>query len=337
HSKALHNRKTLEICLPPLSPRESGKFIKDRSSLEKAMLYMCLGGIPKYLEQINPSLSVEKNLNQLCFTPNGFFVEEYETIFKEQFRATKIYQNIIELLTYNSLGMSDIAKKIDVPKGGGLNSYLQNLVRAQFIREYRPTSFDTRQTNQGNKLQRRPRTRTQRFKLTDYFLIFYFRYIHQHKDLIYHNSQKANLFRSITASTFSNYLGFAFERLCEDAIMSILRVIDLELTDIESMGPYFQRRTGDLDVSSNPQNNTEGVQIDYMIWRRDKVCTIMEFKYHNKLMGMDVVHSMEQKIKKLNLPTNISIEKVLVSANGVSASVKNSKYFNHVLTIDDLV
>ncbi len=49
-----------------------------RSAWEKAQLYMCLGGVPKYLEQIDPKSSIEKNLNRLCFSAGGFFIDEFE-------------------------------------------------------------------------------------------------------------------------------------------------------------------------------------------------------------------------------------------------------------------
>lgn len=72
HSKALHNRKTLEICLGPLSPAEVGQFVPARSLKEKAQLYMCLGGVPKYLEQVDHRWSVEQNLNRLTLRVGTF-------------------------------------------------------------------------------------------------------------------------------------------------------------------------------------------------------------------------------------------------------------------------
>lgn len=45
----------------------AGLFISKRSPKKKALLYMCLGGVPKYLEQINPRYSVEQNLVRAQF------------------------------------------------------------------------------------------------------------------------------------------------------------------------------------------------------------------------------------------------------------------------------
>lgn len=315
HSKALHNRKTLEMCLGPLTPTESGVFIKQRGLWEKAQLYMCLGGVPKYLEQINPKYSLEKNLNRLCFCSNGFFVNEFETLFKEQFRSVKTYQTIVEVLADSPASLSELSRKTKIAKGGGLHEQLGHLISAQFVKEYSPFT-----------VKHRKRTRTKLYKLADPFLIFYMRYINKNKDIIAMNTSE-NLFRSIVGPSIEQYYGFAFERLCEDAFDNIRKSIRLDLTDILNMGPYFQRgvKSGD------------GFQIDNLIMRRDNVWAIVEYKYTKMPIGKEIIADVAKKIDKLSVPNHISIEKILVSASGVTMPVTKSGYFDHILTLRDII
>lgn len=315
HSKALHNRKTLEMCLSPLSPSESGLFIKQRGLWEKAQLYMCLGGVPKYLEQINPKYSLEKNLNRLCFCSNGFFVNEFETLFKEQFRSIKTYQNIVEALAESPASLSELSRKTKIAKGGGLHEHLRHLIAAQFVREYSPFT-----------VAHKKRARTKLYKLIDPFLIFYLRYIDKNKNMISMNTSE-NLFRSISGPSIEQYYGFAFERLCEDAFDNIRRKIHLDLTDILNMGPYFQR-----GVESGA-----GLQIDNLIMRRDNVWVIAEYKYTKKPIGNQIIDEVSKKIDKLPTPSYVSIEKILVSASGVTKPVVESGYFDHILTLSDII
>jgi uncharacterized protein len=57
------------------------------------------GGIPKYLEEINPRLSAEDNIKRLCFTHGGFLVEEFEQLFSDVFlRDSEFYKKIAETL-----------------------------------------------------------------------------------------------------------------------------------------------------------------------------------------------------------------------------------------------
>ncbi len=72
---------------------------------------MCFGGVPKYLEQIDPNISLDKNLNKLCFSSGGFFIDEYETIFKEQFRNTRVYESVIEKLSVSPASLSELSRK----------------------------------------------------------------------------------------------------------------------------------------------------------------------------------------------------------------------------------
>jgi len=316
HSKAFHNRKTLELCLGPLSPRECGLFIPRRSLREKAQLYMCLGGVPKYLEQIDPGMSLEKNLNLLCFSAGGFFIEEYETLFKEQFRSLRIYESIVKSLADAPASLSDLARRVGVSKGGGFRGQVDNLIRAQFVREYRPVPLGSKR-----------RSRTRSYKLIDPFLIFYFRYIHPNRDIIARNRRGENLLRAIAGPTIQQYFGFAFERLCEDAMEAITDRLGLTLADIDAMGPFFQQQRGPRP----------GLQVDWLIVRRDSVWTLLELKYTAAPVGKQVIRDVQQKIKRLDVPAEVSIEPVLLSARGATGVVKRERFFNHILTLDDLL
>ena len=315
HSKAFHNRKTLEMCLGPLRPHEVSQFIPRRSIREKAQLYMCLGGVPKYLEQINPRVSLEQNLNRLCFTSGGFFVDEFETLFKEQFRSIRTYESLVATLAQAPASLSELSRRLETTRGGGLQEQVRNLVRAQFVREYRPLSIGDRH-----------RTRTVLYKLADPFLIFYFRYLHKNRTLIRRNRGE-NLFRAIAGPTIQQYYGYAFERLAEDAVDTILGHLGLALADVESMGPWFQQ----------PGRARRGAQIDWLIVRRDGIWTPIEFKYSTTKAGMDVVHEMEERIARLDVPDPVSIEPVLITANGTTSAVARLGFFTSILTLSDLV
>ena len=315
HSKALHNRKTLELHLGPLSPRESGRFAARRGVRERAQLYMCLGGVPKYLEQIDPRRSIEKNLNRMCFTSGGFFIEEFQTLFKEQFRSQRIYESIVQQLAIAPANVSELASRVGVSRGGGFGEQLDNLVRAQFIREYRPVQPSGKR-----------RSRTVQYKLTDPFLLFYFRFVHDNRAIIERN-RRENLYRAIVGPKEEAYFGYAFERLGEDAFDAIRGTLGICLADIIAMGPYFQQKT----------ERTAGFQIDWLVMRRDSVWTLFEYKYSRKQIGMAVVHEVERKIQRLRPLDTVSIERVLVSANGATKAVVDSGYFEHILTLRDLV
>jgi len=314
HSKALHNRKTLEICLPPLGPKESSDFIKKCGLREKAVLYMCLGGIPKYLEQIDPKISIESNLNRLCFTKDGFFLTEFETLFKEQFRSIHYYEAIVKSLSNGPLNLSEISRITKLEKGGGLKNYLNNLERASFIKEYQTISFGK---NSG--------VRTKTYKLIDPFLVFYFHFIEPNKKIIAKNKEY-NLFESITNKNLSVYLGLQFERLCEDSLLVILKLINIKLTDLKNFGPFFQQKT----------NRGPGLQFDMVLELTNGSIHLLEFKFRETPAGVSMINEMKTKIERMNFSPNITIEKTLISMNGFTKELIKANYFDHLLTLKDL-
>ncbi|RLC01118.1 MAG: hypothetical protein DRI57_31505, partial [Deltaproteobacteria bacterium] len=155
----------------------------------------------------------------------------------------------------------------------------------------------------------------------------YFRYIHNNREIIARNKNNENLFRSIAGSSINQYYGFAFERLGEAALDTILDQLDLNLTDIVKMGSYFRQT----------RTHGAGLQIDWLVIRRDGVWSLLEFKYLNKPAGMQVMHDIKQKIDRLNAPDNITIEPVLISAHGATKQLEQTQFFQKIINLSDLV
>lgn len=74
---------------------------KDRiSAYEKFKILAVAGGIPKYLEEIIPTESAEKNINALCFRREGLLYREYNQIFSDLFsKRMGTFDKIIRLLS----------------------------------------------------------------------------------------------------------------------------------------------------------------------------------------------------------------------------------------------
>jgi len=148
-SNALYGRTTLEILLKGLTPREAADILSKRSGEEILNHQLIFGGVPKYLEQINPNRSFNNNMNTLCFSPHGIMLKEIERIFYSQFREARTYAKIINLLKNGIFSMGEISTKTKIPSGGGLKQYLENLERAEMIRSFIP--FDRSQNSKFRK------------------------------------------------------------------------------------------------------------------------------------------------------------------------------------------
>ncbi|MDR1610441.1 MAG: ATP-binding protein, partial [Candidatus Symbiothrix sp.] len=71
----LHNRVTRQIFLEPFTLNETEQFLKSKkivmTHFQIAECYMIMGGIPYYLEQLERSLGLEQNIDNLFFKKNA--------------------------------------------------------------------------------------------------------------------------------------------------------------------------------------------------------------------------------------------------------------------------
>lgn len=307
-SRALYGRINWELCLQPFSPKEILQLIDHKRSREEILQYaLILGGVPKYLQEIDCRYSFEQNINKMFFTQNGIMVKEYEKIFYSQFKEHSTYEQIINYLKDGPRSLKEIALKLKIPSGGGIKSYLDNLERALFITSYVP--FD-RQTN----------SKLKKYKVTDEYLRFYFKYVAPNLKLITSN-QKNNLFARLVKPVWLPWLGFSFENFCLKYSTLLAKIMGFEEL-LVNWGPLYS-------------GQDQRFQIDLVYSRSDKVITMCEIKYHDKPITASIIKEVEKKCQLIQLPRGYTLEKALIAKYGADHDLKESGYFTHIISMDD--
>src|SRR3990167_10291752 len=100
HAKGgLHNRLTKTILLQPLTLSEAKEYCQQKkiklNHKQITDLYMAMGGIPYYLNQINSSLSAAQNINDICFTKDGTLYNEFSSLFNALFDDAELSRMLI--------------------------------------------------------------------------------------------------------------------------------------------------------------------------------------------------------------------------------------------------
>ncbi len=317
HSQALHNRKTFEIRLESLPAHEARAFFRDfRSDFEIARFLMVFGGVPKYLEQIDPANSLSVNMDQLCFRKNAFFLTEFESIFKEQFRVTRTYENIVRALSKQSYSKQALARKLKMKPGGGLTGYLRNLEETAFVQTFQALPIGGR----GGK--------TQRSVLWDEWLRFYLAYVEPHRKTI-QLSRKPGLFDRLCGKSFDTWCGLSFEQLCMKNLPSIMTSLGIGLDQLIDFGPFFrQPRRG--------AKRNDGLQIDLLLHRTGQTLTLIECKFRTRPVGVSVIEEVKRKIKLLKVPRGWTVERVLLCAGEITRDLQQSGYFHRILGLESI-
>jgi hypothetical protein len=63
----------------------------------------------------------------------------------------------------------------------------------------------------------------------------------------------------------------------------------------------------------------------------------VEIKHYDREIETSIIPEMERKSSLISIPKNYSLEKALISVHGPDKSLRASGYFNHYLTVDELL
>ncbi|TAK77219.1 MAG: ATP-binding protein, partial [Gammaproteobacteria bacterium] len=199
-------RISLTLKLEELSLAECNHFWpKNISAYEKLKVLAVIGGIPKYLEEINPKECAEENIKRLCFTDGGFLVKEFNSIFSDLFlRESIFYKKIVNALKEGARDQSEIQAETcnddDYKHTGRIPEYLWELEESGFIK--RDYTWNIK-TGKDSKLSK--------YRLQDNYLRFYLKYIEKNLNKIERGTFN---FKSLTSlSEWNTIMGFQFENL----------------------------------------------------------------------------------------------------------------------------
>ncbi len=279
------------------------------SPFEKFKVLAITGGIPRYLEEIKPSLSAEENIKDLCFIRGGTLVNEFDDIFSDLFSyRSNSYKKIIKVLANGSLEIKDICQKLLVKQSGYISEYLEDLIKSGFItRDYTWHLI----SGKVSKLSH--------FRLSDNYLRFYLRYIDQYKLKI----EKGDFdYRSLTTlANWDTIMGLQFENLVLKNRRHIKDILRVKPDEIISDNPYFQRKT----------SRHAGCQIDYLLQTKFGNLYACEIKFSRNEIQPTILDEMKKKLDSFYYPKGFSCRPVLIHVNGVHDQVKESGYFAEII------
>lgn len=319
-SSAFLGRISLNITLNQLSARECHEFWRwggsqHISAFEQLKMLSVTGGVPYYLELLNPKASAEENLRALCFKPESPLLNEFEAIFTDIFGSRSgIYKKIIMSLLKGPKTQKEILAEIKLSKSGQTSEYLAELELAGFIaRDY---SWNLK-TKKPSSLSR--------YRLKDNYLRFYLKHVELNKSAI----QKGLFYEKPLNSLpgWNALLGLQFEVLVLNNSLSILRLLQISPADVENLGPYYQPTTA----------QRQGCQIDLLIQTKQNILYVCEIKFSKNPIGEAVAREVDEKILRLTKPKGISCLPVLIHINGVTEDLEDEQYFYRIIDFVNLL
>ena len=285
------------------------------SPYEKLKILAVTGGVPRYLEEVKPTLSAEENIKDLCFMKGGALVNEFNEVLSDLFnKRSPIYKKIVQTLSAGSLEIKNICKQLGMRQTGFMSECLDDLIKSAFVtRDY------TWHLKSGEV------SRLSHFRLSDNYIRFYLKYIDKQRKKIENNE-----FVLKSLSLLPNWeviVALQFENLVLKNRAFIKERLGIKSDETVSDNPFFQRKTALVP----------GCQIDYLIQTKFKTLYVCEIKFKKNEIGMEIIREMERKLSSLNYPKGFSYRPVLIHVNGVHEDVINSRFFSDVIDFGELL
>lgn len=309
----LHNRVTKHVQLMPFSLSETRSFLEMQGvrlvDKDVALLYMCVGGIPFYLRDVQPGKSVPQILDELFFEAHATLRHEFQNLYAALFKNSEMHEAIVGALASKGKGLtrSEIIAAARLKSGGALTLALRELIECGFVRQIFPIHKSKEESL---------------FRLMDEFTLFHFRFLAGGQT---HNSwlQLAN------QPAFKAWSGYAFENLALRHSPSIKKAMGIH-------GII----TNEYSWTKKKQGRSPGAQIDFIIDRADNCINLFELKFH------DAEYEMTEK-EAASFRKNIQVFKehtetrknIFLTLLTVFGAAKNQYYLSIVtnqLTVKDL-
>jgi len=281
------------------------------SPYEKFKILAITGGIPRYLEEIDPKVGAEENIKNLCFTKGALLARDFENIFSDLFLTDSLfYKKIVEVLATGAKEREEICESLGIAPSGRISGYLQELKLAGFVTRDYTWNIDT---STNSKLSK--------YRLSDNYLRFYLKYIQKNLDKINQDEDGFHFSSLGSLPEWHTTLGLQFENLVLNNRKLIREALNINPGEVIWDNPFFQRK----------QAHIPGCQIDYLIQTKFNTLYIFEIKFSKNKIDSSILDQMQKKINALKHIKGFSFRPVLIHVNGVSEEVIESGFFSSII------
>lgn len=310
----LHNRVTKRINLKPFSLAETKLYLQNMGVLwdeyQIIQLYMAVGGVPTYLNEVDKGETVTQTINRIFFGDDHFMQTEFQNLYAALFEGYENHVQVIRALAQKWQGMSrtEIINNSKLSNGGGLTTILNELEASSFILKMKPM---------GNK------QKDVLYRLSDEYSQFYLKFIDKKT-----NISKNEWLKIAQTSAYKTWCGYAFENVCIKHIDALK--IALGISGIYTEISSFWHK-GSVDE--------EGFQIDLLIERADNAINICEMKFVNDDFRLDAEYATKLRQRRESFRQISKTKKLLFNTLITTFGLKNkesSAQIDQLITMEKL-
>lgn len=311
-NKAFRGRRSLDMVVPELPIAECVKFWGGRvgriDPTEIIDVLSVTGGVPMYLQEVDPSASADENIRQLAYSPNSVLRVDFDDMFSDVVTEQPLFTGkVLRTLLGGPRTATEISSALEMEKGGRISDALERLGEAGLVAP-----------DAGINPETGANVRERRYRLRDNYTRYYLKFIEPVKDMI-----DSGAYRFTSLSRLDGWdaiMGLSFENLVVNNVAELIDYLHLGGSLVTSAAPYRK-------VGSKRRGN--GFQIDLLIQTEGSMC-LTEIKRQKKI-GKEVIGEMDAKVRKISRPEGVSIRTALVYDGELNPSVEANGYFDALI------
>jgi len=272
HQSPLFGRLTGQWHLRPLTFANLREFLPGWSAEERVAAYAVVGGVPAYLEWLDPARSLSDNIRDVILAPGSMFIAEPTFLLYDEVRDPRAHLAILQAIGAGHHTMSEIANAALVGRTH-LSAYLGRLRELRLVERRLPVTIPPSQ---------RRRSRRGRYHISDPYFRFYFRFITPFRDELTYRPERV---LPLIQEGLRPFVGLtAFEELSRQWVAEQGRAGRLPF-EPQDVGSHWSRR----------------VQVDVVAvnWR-ERAILLGECKWGADRVRRDVIRNLlEEKTVRL--------------------------------------
>ena len=271
------------------------------------------GGVPKYLQEINPRLSADENIRRMCFLPEGYLFKDFDSIFSDVFgEGIAAKRRILNILADGPASVSELAKAMSIEPNGHITNDLNDLTVAGFVA-----------AGAGLNPVTNAKVREVRYRLCDNYTRFYLKFIQPRREAIRQGLYRFADLESLPG--WNSILGLQFENLVVNNLTALCRELGLGRKLVTSAAPYARRKSA----------TCPGLQIDFLI-QTPKSVYVIEVKRCNRI-ETSIEKEIEKKVSLLGIGSGKSIRTALVYDGKLSPEVEENGFIDFLIPFNRLM
>lgn len=264
YESPLYGRRTAQLKVEPFDFFTTLSCWPGMNPEDAAVLYGCTGGIPAYVEKIDPRDSVRDSIKKLLLSPDGYLFEEPGNLLLQECRSPEQYDAIIQAIASGKSRLNEIATTAKIPESN-TRTYLRKLESLGIVKREAPFKEAS--------------SRKSIYALADSMFRFWYRFVPRYMSLIANGM--ADVVYERMEPHIADFMGGVFEGVCMQYLYAQAKAGRCDVLPV-NMGRWW----------GNDNRTKSQEEIDIVVDDDEGNALFAECKWRNEPTGADVAEKL---------------------------------------------